>query len=125
MIRCLNGEELIQVLAFHESGIQPRSSVVRSWVEGSLAWEDQLVGLNYILTQILLSAKKRDADCQGMISLFYSLGDSSWFTIAECDLASIEDMLRTCRDPDLSLAEELLQLEYKRRSYDYENTLRL
>jgi hypothetical protein len=125
MIRCLSRDELAQVLDSISRKSVPESPELALWLDYATAWQDEVIGFNYFLAQILLAMKRDGIDYRGALSAYFSIGDGMWFTAEEFDTRFIAYMMANSRDVRLTLAEDLLDLGRKMRCYQYDKTIRL
>jgi hypothetical protein len=125
MIRCLSRDELAEALDYVIAGVPPGSPELAAWLAYASAWEDEVIGFNYFLAQILLARKRDGTDYRRALSTYFSIGEHIWFTAEEFDARFIAYMLVNTRDGHLTLAEDLLDLGSKMRRYEYGETIRL
>ncbi len=102
------------------------SEHLHQWIDRAEQWEDELCGLPYFLSMILMNKAKKGEDCQALIALFYELPNIMNFCIQGFDVAFIEYMLSSGRNYNLDLEDDLVQIQnyLNERRYDDEYGLR-
>lgn len=122
MGRCLLKDELSDFITEASSGIFAQNS----WASISFSWELEIVGLNYLLIQILLSDDQDLDSTNKIISDYFDLNLEipCWFTQEEFDYEFVGLMLKQVRDKSISLEEDVVAIRERMSNYNYDRTVR-
>ncbi|WP_417386018.1 hypothetical protein [Gimesia sp.] len=122
MGRCLLKEELSEFISEVSSG----NLKADSWASRSSSWELEIVGLNYILIQILLSMGHDTTARNQVIVDYFNLicSSSCWFTEEEFNSQFIGLLLSQIRDRSQTLEEEIVELREKISDHKYDRAIR-
>ena len=121
---CLNRDELTQVMLCLVEGTTLEESGVQL-IDESGTCEEEVVGLTYLLVQILVRLKRQGQEVERAISDFFDLPNKMWFSIEEFGVDFIECMLVNTRDQRLTLEDDIIEIATKMRRHQYGHTLRL
>jgi hypothetical protein len=108
---CLNKEQLRQFVDFIANDLSIDDENLRLLVENAANWQDELGCLTYLFAMILERKGKQGEDCERLIGLFYRLTEQMYVDIQEFDYRFIEELLRNIRNKELSLEEELIEIQ--------------
>lgn len=120
----MNKEELSQFIDFKTIGKAIELTDLGLWIESSHNWQVELGCLNYLFAQILERKLQENVECSDTICFLYDLVDQMYLRIHECQYEFVEYMLRSLRQLDLSLEEELVNLHNKMCEHIYAQYLR-
>jgi hypothetical protein len=88
-------------------------------------WSQPLGVLTYLLARIIENddsdKKERGINC---IEALYNIVDTMYIDIQEIDYNFVFTLLKTTRQPGLSLEEELVELHTTMMRHDYSRTIR-
>lgn len=122
MSYCLNRDELKLILDIKIHG-QENLSLMDERLQAILLdaeeWQDELCGLSYLFSKILLNSEKQNIDCQWLIDSFYSLTESMSFCTQGFDRKFIAYMLRSMRDSEIDLDENMVQIQKHLSQHTY------
>jgi hypothetical protein len=121
---CLNKEQLRQFVDFIADDVNIEDGNLRLLVENAASWQDELGCLTYLFSMILERKGKQGEDCERLIALFYRLAEQMYVDIQEFDYRFIEYLLKNIRNRELSLEEELIEIQNHLSEFRYEHTLR-
>jgi hypothetical protein len=121
---CLNREELTRVILCLLKDAALEEAEIQAWAEGD-ACEEEVVGLAYLLVQVLTRMKRQGQTVDRAISEFFDLPNRMWFAVEEFGSDFVEYMLRNSRDRSMSLEDDIVEIVTKMRRHQYGHTLRL
>ncbi len=124
MHRCLNRQELTELIALKSDDISVESDTLQSWINNAENWHFDISSLTYLLTKILERKTKEGEDCYKIINVIYDLERHMSFSIQEIDAGFVDYMLRNKRTLNISLEEDLVELQNNLTEYQYGKTLR-
>ena len=94
-------------------------------IQNAENWYDELGCLSYLLAQIFERKLYTINKCSAFIDLVYKIPEEMFLTIHEIDLDFISLMLRSIRNNQNSLEEDLLEFQIELMNYDWTRKLRL
>lgn len=124
MHHCLSKDELRQLLDLKAENLAIENDELRIRIELADNWQDEVGAHTYLFSQILERRVKDGHDCARLIQKLYALPEVMSIFIQELDSDFVEYMLANIRDRNLSLEEELVELQNRFREHDYGRTLR-
>jgi hypothetical protein len=124
MHHCLTKEELRELIESRRDDRSITNETLQLWVNSAEGWNDELAGLNYLVSHILERNKKRGDSTEGILDVFFALDQRMAIVLQPFDFRFIDFMLRTVRNATLSLEDELIALQDDVGEYRYDRTLR-
>ena len=121
---CLDREELTRMILCLLKGASLEEAEIQAWAEGD-ACEEEVIGLTYLLVQVLVRMKRQGQAVDKAIPDFFDPPNRMWFAVEEFGSDFIEYMLRNSRDHCMSLEEDVVEIVTKMRRHQYGHTLRL
>ena len=85
----------------------------------------EVVGLTYLLVQILVRLRRQDQPIKSVVSDFFDLPNKLWFAVEEFDLDFLDYMLINMRDQRLALEDDIVDIVTNMRRHRYGDTLRM
>jgi len=117
---CLNRDQIFQVIQnLIESETINDENNLSILLEMAQYWHLELISINYLLSQILERCNKQGKDSVFILNEYYGLQNNLWLNIEEYNEAFINYLMRNLRDKNLSLEEDLIQIQEKYREYEY------
>jgi hypothetical protein len=124
MYYCLNKDELGNLIQYKANDAEIENESLRSRIDDSECWRGRLGSLTYLFSQILERPSKEGEDCLRLITILYGLPDSMEFALHECGSGFVDFMLSNIRNRELSLEEDLVEVQTHRGRYEYGTTIR-
>ncbi|MBK6400037.1 MAG: hypothetical protein IPN61_13175 [Bacteroidetes bacterium] len=122
MKRCLD-KALIERLINHLILTHVKDAEIQQLVENCKNWEEQIVIINYLLTQIIQKKIKKGSLPVSFLQELYDLIEEGDFVLDELDRNFIEFMFSHVRYSS-DMNENIRQLKERHLEYDYRNTIR-
>jgi len=123
MIYCLNSNELLLLLEYKIKDRTIDSESLSQLVDNSYNWQDEISVHTYLYCR-LAERLKYTVDSNEMIDTFYNLPEEMYLIIQELNAQFIRYMLEGIRRKDMSIEEELVELQRSLRNHDYSRALR-
>lgn len=127
MHHCLSKEELeklIELKANFIDKLDDEDGYLNLWIDNAENWRDELAGLSYFLSKILEIKLKKGIDCQNLIRLIHDLPDQMWLHLQQFDVEFVQYMLAHVRTSELSLEENLIELQNGLGEHQYGSAFR-
>ncbi len=124
---CLSKDELEKFIDYkletHQVG--DIEDYLKTIIEQSENWQTEISILSYFFSQIIESKMKtKDNDVKKLINNLYELKEILRFLIQEFDYNFIEMMLRSERQENLSLEDNLIDLQNAIGNHEYKKIIR-
>lgn len=124
MIKCLNKTELEQLFRHViDNETDPELDEIISIYEGTKSWEDKIVVINFIMTQLIQRDIKKGSLKKEFLSVIYNLPTEGDILIDEIEADFIEYMFNHVRH-SREMNENLIRLKEKYLNYDYSEQVR-
>ncbi|MEN6293837.1 MAG: hypothetical protein ABFC34_06690 [Methanobacterium sp.] len=125
MKTCLNQQEL-SLLLNHKIHKRPIDNDLEFRCNLAEQWSQPIGVLTYLLARVLEEnniADKRE-ECVNYLETLYDLSEIMYIEVQEIDFAFISILLKTIRQPDLTIEEELVELHTTMMNHDYTRIIR-
>jgi hypothetical protein len=121
---CLNKEELTLLLDHKLHGNNLKEEHLIDLIKASQNWTYNLGALNYCFAAILEHWKKNNINCETKIVGLYNLSTQMSLEIHEMNDNLIDHMIHNLPEKNLSLEENLIELQTNVAQYEYHKSLR-
>lgn len=122
---CLNRRQLRYLLTSQSTGSSEEDEHCANMLSNAEDWQDEIGVHNYLACGLLSQALPDLQACNRIIADIYKLPERMAAYIQELEPDFIAYMLRTLRSgTQISLEDQLIELQVAWREYDYGQTLR-
>jgi hypothetical protein len=124
MTYCLSKNELEEFLDYKKDNKPITLEGLSSRIENAEQWYGDLTALSYLLSQVIERKLKHGLECDALIELFYKLPTDLWFLVQEIDERFVDYMMCNPRSHNVSLEDDLIELQNNYREFRYDRTIR-
>jgi hypothetical protein len=94
------------------------------WYNLGESWQCELIGMSYLLAQLLCGSAFPSKDRARVIDLFFEGNDQIWFTLELFELEFLAFLSRQVRSTATTLEEDLVQSRQRKGDYEYGHLVR-
>ena len=124
MNHCLAREELNEIIDHIVYGKNMVHEGLKTLFDLAYDWQDQLICLSYLLSMVLEGRSKDGKACWEAIDVVYRLPEELCLFIQEFDMDFVGYMLGHTRNKNLSLEDDLTELQTRFSEHLYDRAIR-
>jgi hypothetical protein len=124
MNSCLSQYELHELIEHKLAGLELFEEQLIKKIELAESWHEPIGVITYFLARIVENQYSENSNGRKVIDCIFCLPEVLYIEIQELDLKFITCLVKTLRNPGLTLEEELLDLNNNIMSHEYDKIIR-